>query len=187
MFGWLKAKTIQKENAFALYKASVAQSRQPIFYSQYGVADTLEGRFEVLCLHGSLVIEWLYHHKQEDLAQKFFDIMFRDIDLNLREAGVGDLAVPKRIKKMMRGLKGRAFAYREGVLSGTLSDTITRNLAITDPKIIAAFSDYVDLSYRHIKSAHLFPVLETPALLFLSETQMTELCNEQNAKPRSVA
>ena len=169
MFGWFKTKTIQRENALALYKACVDQSRLPVFYEDLQVKDTLEGRFEMICLHGALIIEWLYHLKQDELAQRFFDVMFKDIDLNLREAGVGDLAVPKRMKKMMKALKGRAFAYREGILSGTLEDSIARNLATNDNNVIEVFSGYIVESYRHAKLSHLFPMLEHPHKLFLSE------------------
>lgn len=105
-----------------LYRAIMETSRNPAFYEDYKIPDTLEGRYEILALHAGLLVNRLsapdmgiYGRK---LAQKFFDVMFRDVEWSLRESGVGDLAVPRRVKKMMSSFKGRAIAYDEAVKSG---------------------------------------------------------------------
>jgi len=105
-------KQLRKE-AETLYEKIVNRTRTPDFYERYGVADTVEGRFEVLTLHAYLVFRRLKaesNHGQE-LAQKTFDVMFENVDLNLREVGVGDIGLARRIKKMAEGFYGRVDAY----------------------------------------------------------------------------
>lgn len=106
--------------AHPLYAQIVAQARQPDFYLAAGVPDTVQGRFEMIALHMFLVLHRL---KQEggqgaDLAQDLFDLMFEDMDRNLRELGTGDLAVGKRIKTLAKGLYGRIAAYEQGLSGG---------------------------------------------------------------------
>ena len=166
MFGWWKVKKVQREDAFSLYLDCVKKARQPVFYNDLQVPDTLESRFEMLCLHAVFLMEWLYKNNQNDLAQKLFDVMFLDIDHNLREAGVGDLAVPKRIKKMMEMFKGRAFAYRDGFKNGVLEDVIERNVGVTDRSCVKALAEYVSHSFEHIETISFEDGMETPSRLF---------------------
>lgn len=89
-----------------LYLDAVAQARQPVFYLDYGVPDTTEGRFALVSLHVHLICRRLSREPAEtgrDLSQALFDTMFADIDRNLREMGVGDLSVGKKIKKLAGG------------------------------------------------------------------------------------
>jgi cytochrome b pre-mRNA-processing protein 3 len=87
---------------YALYGAIVAQSRQPIFYADWGVPDTLTGRFDMISLHMALVLRRLQQDgaTSREFAQGLFDLFFKDMDRSLREMGVGDISVPKRIEKM---------------------------------------------------------------------------------------
>jgi cytochrome b pre-mRNA-processing protein 3 len=104
-------------NIAALYGAIVAQARQPAFYNGYGVADTVDGRFDMLVLHLALVIRRLRARASDrhDLAQALFDSFCTDMDRNLREMGVGDLAVPKRMRAMGEAFYGRAAAYDQAL------------------------------------------------------------------------
>ncbi len=181
MFGWWKDKRVQRENANKLYNACVKQARNPVFYQELQIDDTLEMRFEMICLHASFVMEWLYNNDQEKLAQKLFDVMFVDIDRNLRESGVGDLAVPKRIKKMMKGFKGRFSAYRDGDEKKNLNAAIERNLEVTNEKHVKALSDYIMSSFTNIKLIDIEDGLIDPIKLF------TGIENEQKTKKRSAA
>ena len=90
------------EAVYAVYAAIVAQSRQPKFYAEWGVPDTVTGRFDMICLHLSLLFRRLRAEGREvgEFAQAVFDLFFKDMDRSLREMGVGDLAVPKKIQKM---------------------------------------------------------------------------------------
>jgi len=79
----------------ALYGMIVAQARLPCFYRDYAVADTVNGRFDLIVLHLALVIERLMPEAGlQGLGQGLFDRFCQDMDHNLREMGVGDLKVP---------------------------------------------------------------------------------------------
>ena len=90
------------EAVYAVYAAIVAQSRQPRFYADWGVPDTVTGRFDMICLHMALLFRRLRREGRSvnEFAQAVFDLFFKDMDRSLREMGAGDLAVPKKIQKM---------------------------------------------------------------------------------------
>lgn len=124
------------------YRQVVEQARQPVFFSEYGVPDTLDGRFELICLHAFL---YLHRLKAEGpraarLSQRFFDRMFADFDRALREMGTGDLSVGKQVKRMARGFYGRARAYQHGIAGddSVLGAALARNLFATVPATPAA-------------------------------------------------
>jgi len=102
--------------AYDLYGALVDQARQPLFYLEFGVPDTVTGRFEMVMLHAYLVLGRLKSAGDEAarLSQQVFDVMFDDMDQSLREMGVGDLSVGKRIKKMASMFYGRVGVLEEG-------------------------------------------------------------------------
>jgi cytochrome b pre-mRNA-processing protein 3 len=95
-------KNTATEPVLAIYSAIVAQSRQPVFYAEWLVPDTVTGRFDMISLHMALLFRRLRSEtgRSKDFSQSVFDLFFRDMDRSLREMGVGDLGVPKRIQKM---------------------------------------------------------------------------------------
>ncbi|HEV7274971.1 MAG TPA: ubiquinol-cytochrome C chaperone family protein [Devosiaceae bacterium] len=95
-------KTSPSDAVFAVYSAIVAQSRQPRFYAEWGIADTVTGRFDMICLHLVLLFRRLRAEegRAAEFSQAVFDLFFKDMDQSLRELGAGDLAVPKKIQKM---------------------------------------------------------------------------------------
>src|SRR5262245_37749973 len=99
--------------ADALYSAIVAAARQPVFYSDWNVPDTPLGRFEMLSVHMFLFLDRMRHEgaASREIAQVLTDEFFRDVEHSLRELGIGDLGVPKRMKKLARMFYGRATAY----------------------------------------------------------------------------
>ena len=116
--------------AAAIYKRVGEQARAAELFEACGIPDTLDGRFDALALHAALMIDRLRREPDgEVLAQAFFDAMFRHLDLTLREIGVQDLGVGRRIKIMAEGLHGRALAYREALQGGPapLADVLRRN------------------------------------------------------------
>lgn len=136
--------------ARALYQAIVDQARQPAFYSDFGVPDSLDGRFELIALHSFLVMHRLKQHHEQTaaLAQELFDIQFFDMDVSLREMGVGDLGVGRRVKAMAQGFYGRVAAYEGGLEKGpqALGEALARNLFGTvtaSPAAVGAMADYV--------------------------------------------
>ncbi len=117
MFKWLSRRAAPRRDASVIYRRIVAQSRLPAFYARYGVPDTVEGRFEVLVLHMFLVLECL--RRQDEgrgpMAQHLVDAFFADMDTTMRELGVGDLAVPKRMRKLAGAFYERLASYREAL------------------------------------------------------------------------
>ena len=105
------------DSAYLLYRSLVNQARSPQFYLNVGVPDTLDGRFDMIVLHMFLIIDRLSAEgsSAKSLRQELFDVMFDDMDQALREIGVGDLSVGKKIKKMAGAFYGRLGAYDEGL------------------------------------------------------------------------
>jgi cytochrome b pre-mRNA-processing protein 3 len=111
--------------AQALYAAIVQQARMPAFYQEAEVPDTVDGRFEMISLHAFLVMRHLKGAGTEaqKLSQAVFDFMFADMDQSLREIGVGDLSVGKRVKEMAKVFYGRVVAY-EAALNKNGEETL---------------------------------------------------------------
>lgn len=129
--GWRKNR--HERGGFLLYGAAVAAARQPWFYAVLGVPDTLDGRFDLLSLFAFLLIERLRSEPEPGpaLAQAVFDAMFSDMDVNLREMGVGDLSVGKKVKAMWNAFHGRAIAYAAALATrdeAALEAAIARNV-----------------------------------------------------------
>ena len=99
------------DGVYQLYSQIVAQARVVDFYTIQGVADTANGRFDLIALHAYIVMRRLKDIGEEgsQLSQDLFDIMFADMDKNIREMGVGDLSVGKKIKALAKSFYGRIF------------------------------------------------------------------------------
>ena len=99
MFRFLKREN-SLSNVDKVYGIVVDQSRQPTFYAELSIPDNIDGRFDVLSLHMFFIFSRLRNEEQiaADFSQSLFDTMFVDMDQSLREMGVGDLSVGKRIK-----------------------------------------------------------------------------------------
>lgn len=95
-------KSTATEPVYAVYRAIVAQSRQPRFYAEWSVPDTVTGRFDMISLHLALLFRRMRANTGpgKEFSQAVFDLFFKDMDRSLREMGAGDLAVPKKIQKM---------------------------------------------------------------------------------------
>lgn len=135
-----------------LYGAIVAQSRRVEFYTDFAVPDTMEGRFEMVVLHTVLVCHRLKDGSELEraLSQDVFDAFAADMDRTLRELGVGDLSVPKKMKKVGEAFYGRAAAYDAALAErgdDALAQALARNIFDTgdgDPSPqAAALAGYV--------------------------------------------
>lgn len=116
-----------------LYGAIVAQARSVAFYSAYGVPDTVEGRFDLIVLHIVLLLARLDYDRSSarGIGQKLFDVFCSDLDANLREMGVGDLAVPKRMRQFGEAFYGRQAAYLSALAAQDereLENAVARNI-----------------------------------------------------------
>lgn len=97
------------------YGAIVAAARHPALYTRLQVPDTVDGRFDMIILHAYLVLDRLKGNA-DAFRQELVDELFRDMDRSLREMGVGDLSVGKKVRKMAEVFYGRVAAY-DGALS----------------------------------------------------------------------
>jgi cytochrome b pre-mRNA-processing protein 3 len=115
----------------AIYGMIVTQAREPLFYRDLGVPDTVNGRFDLLVLH-----LWMMLRRVRPMAggaglsQALFDRFCDDMDANLREMGVGDLTVPKRMQAFGEAFYGRAAAYDLALTAGDepLAQALCKNI-----------------------------------------------------------
>ena len=159
-------KTRNRKVVDSLYRQIVAASRQPFFYSEWGVPDTPLGRFEMISLHMFL---FLHRLKESDdalrsVAQDVTDTFFTDVDHSLRELGIGDIGVPKRMKKLARMFYGRADAYGRALEAEdrkALEAALCRNIKPEEDNwpAAAALSSYI------MSADHELTMLDQGALL----------------------
>ena len=132
MFKWLYTRRQRQGLASDVYNDLVAYARSPAFYLSFGVPDSMLGRFEMICLHAFLLFRRLgkTDNAGRELAQTIHDRMFADLDQTLREQGIGDMGIGKRVKMLARNLYGRIGAYETGLAGGKdeLTDALRRNL-----------------------------------------------------------
>ena len=117
MLAWLTGRTDPRHTADELYGRVVAAARQPVFYGDLGVPDTPEGRYELVALHLFLGLERLRLEgaRGETVSRLALEAFVTDMDDCMREMGVGDLTVPKRVKRAAAGFYERAGVYRAGL------------------------------------------------------------------------
>ena len=149
MFTLFKSAAV-REAADRAYLRVVEQARRPGFFIDGGVPDTVDGRFELICLHAFLYLHRLKREAKPAaaLGQRFFDTMFADFDRSLREMGTGDLSVGREVKRMAEAFYGRVAAYEEGLAGSdaVLQPALARNLYGTAPPApaqLAAMAAYV--------------------------------------------
>jgi cytochrome b pre-mRNA-processing protein 3 len=114
-----------------VYGDIVAAARLKRLYSVMGVPDTVMGRFDALALHVILVLRRLslLPAPADSLAQELVDRFFADLDAALREIGIGDVSVPKKIKKLGQAFYGRAEAYEKALVPDAAADALEQALA----------------------------------------------------------
>ena len=147
------------EPTHLLYDTLVAQAREPSFYTDHKVPDTLDGRFEMVVLHALVVMRRLRGSVEsgDEASQKLFDLMFADFDRALRELGVGDLSVGRRMKKMGQAFYGRAAAFDAALVETAphvaLAGFLERNTYGTvevDAETLTSLERYVRVQDDHL-------------------------------------
>jgi cytochrome b pre-mRNA-processing protein 3 len=140
----------EAQAAREVYSAIVAKARQPYFYAELRVPDTVDGRFDMVTLHAILVMIRLAQGGPQAsvLSQKLVDGFFADMDRSLREMGVGDLSIGKKVRKMAEAFYGRARAYGDALERGddeALERALARNIYVGDgsPDKIRRLARYV--------------------------------------------
>jgi cytochrome b pre-mRNA-processing protein 3 len=132
----------QPDTISALYGAIVAQARLPCFYQDYAVADTVNGRFDLIVLHLALVLDRMAADPAlRELGQSLFDRFCQDMDHNLREMGISDIKVPKEMRRLGEAYYGRAQVYGAALAApgeAALAEALTRNIYNGEPAAPAA-------------------------------------------------
>jgi cytochrome b pre-mRNA-processing protein 3 len=150
----------QERVGFQLYGTAVAAAREPYLFTKHGVPDTLDGRFDLIGLYAFLLINRLRFLPEPGpaVAQAVFDAMFSDMDLALREMGVGDLSVGRRVRAMWEAFHGRARAYEQALGSedaDALPEALARNVwrgAAPPGEAAAALARLVRAQHQHLAS-----------------------------------
>ena len=162
-------RSVHENKIAALYGMIVAQARSEVFYSNYGIADTVQGRFELLVLHLVLVLRRLGRHPQntrslgrlgrrESPSQLLFDAFCRDLDANLREMGVGDMGVPRRMRRFGEEFYGRQAAYQaalDAIDRSQLENALARNIFELEnvEARVGRLADYALAAAAHLEDA----------------------------------
>lgn len=167
MFGLFRKREERLAPVNALFARVAEASRLPALYLDGGVPDTFEGRFDSLSLHAFLVMRRLraLPAPAADLAQDFVDACFAYLELGLRNGGVSDIAVPKRMKKIAASFYGRVQAFETALMSDepkALVDALARNLGAGDGAALLA--DYVRRSEAALGVLDLDALLSRPVL-----------------------
>ncbi len=162
MFDFLFKKKKLNNSAHDLFSEVIAQSRLPAFYTDLNVEDSLDGRFDLMSLHMTMLLYKLDQHNQVEKVKKLKrmlqEIMFDNLDLTVREIGVGDLGVGKKIKTMAEAFYGRMMTYQNALESedmAQMSDALKRNLyreKNVEDKILNGMLKYVFDQWRGITS-----------------------------------
>ena len=113
-----------------LYDVLVARAREPIFHTDFAVPDTIDGRFDLLTLHAFLVLDALKSlgGAGDKLGTELASVIFAGFDEALRELGVGDFGISRRMKALAGAFYGRLEAYRAVESADQLAPVLLRNL-----------------------------------------------------------
>jgi cytochrome b pre-mRNA-processing protein 3 len=150
----------------ALYPLAAAQARTPALYTELGAPDTPEGRFELYSLHVYLLLARLKGEGPQaaEAGQALFDAFVKGLDDALREMGVGDLSVGKKMRRLGEAWYGRVKAYEAAVAAlpdrGPLEALIARTLYADSPTHAPAMADYVLAQRTHLAAQPIEALLE---------------------------
>lgn len=124
----LRRASARAKAARSLYDALIFQARQPVFFADFGVQDTLDGRFDMVTLHAWLVLDRVHAAGLAPLAKHLTDTIFIGFDEALRDLGAGDIGMGRKIKAMREAFNGRMQAYDSAESEQELASAIMRNV-----------------------------------------------------------
>ncbi len=125
MLNLLKETAARKQQAAHLYDALVARAREPVFFTVFAVADSVDGRFDMLAFHAWLVLAELGGRTP---AQELTNMIFTGFDEAMREQGAGDIGIGHRLKDMAKAFYGRMAAYDGAKSPEDLAAALGKNL-----------------------------------------------------------
>jgi len=156
------------------YAAIMTAARRPVLYEDFEVADTLDGRFDMLALHAFSLMERLKagDGAAKEFAQRLADRIFLEMDRALREMGVGDLSVAKRVRKLAEVFYGRLSAYTRAAERGEplMAQALQRNVYPdgVSPAALAGLTNYVMILRQSLAS-------QAPAALAMGSVDFPEI------------
>ncbi len=166
MFGLFRRKNPYEQPARDLYAAAFQRAREAVFYSEFQVPDTLDGRFDMLLVHLFLITNRAAAEglQGRQLSQALFDVTFADMDQGLRENGIGDMGLPKHMRRMMLAFNGRMHVYSAAVEKDHLVEALERNLYGSieniDRAILAGMRGYMLDNMEFLKAQKSSKLLE---------------------------
>ena len=128
MLNLLKEGAARKQEARRLYDDLVSRARAPIFFTAFGVADSIDGRFDILAFHAWLALKALKQAGHDSSAQGLTDVIFTGFDEAMREQGAGDMGLGHKLKKFANAFYGRLTAYDTAGTQDELADALAKNL-----------------------------------------------------------
>ena len=146
MLNLLGKSAARKERGRALEQALAARALAPVFFTKFGVPDTMDGRFDMMALHAWLALSQLKNSDRGEDAQSLTDALFIGFDEALREQGVSDMGMGRRMKAIADAFYGRLAAYDAAKDSKQLAEALARNVwrgAPVDEKA-CALASYVE-------------------------------------------
>jgi len=157
-----------QHQAYEAYVTIVAQARKPVFYQEWQVDDTLDGRFDCIVLHLCLVLQKMESEIARSDVGYFMRTMteafFADMDRSIREMGVGDTGIGLRVKKMAQAFYGRKKAYMDA--NGeemALRDALLRNVyrqKDVPAECVASLAAYMARNYRALQGQHVDAMMQ---------------------------
>lgn len=145
MLNALRRSTARRRAAESLAVAIAARARAPEFFRDLGVPDTFNGRFDMVALHGWLVLERLEAEGARPISQGLINALFDSFEGALRDQGAGDMGMGRRVKKIANAFYGRLGSYRDAPDRQTLEKALLRNIYGEDPAceaVAARLADY---------------------------------------------
>ena len=151
MLNFFRKSASRKALGLQMYGEHIARSRAPVFFREFGVADTIDGRFDLVALHGWLALE----HLEGDLAQALIDAIFIGFDEAMREQGQGDMGLGRKMRQFADAWYGRLSVYSgakdTASLAAALSYTLYRGGKLDDRAMTLA--EYAIAAREHLRYA----------------------------------
>ena len=128
MLNLLRKRPSRKQEGARLYEPLVSRARSPVFFTDFGVPDSIDGRFDLVVLHAWLTLATLKATGADQQAQGLTDAIFTGFDEAMREQGAGDMGISRKMKAFADAFYGRLGAYEEARDEGELAAALARNL-----------------------------------------------------------
>jgi cytochrome b pre-mRNA-processing protein 3 len=151
MLNLFRKSAARKALGLQLYGELITRSRAPVFFREFGVADTIDGRFDLVALHGWLALE----HLEGDAAQALIDAIFIGFDEAMREQGQGDMGLGRKMKQFADAWYGRLAVYSAARDAPALAAALARNLwrgAALDDRAMT-MAEYAIAAREHLRYA----------------------------------